>query len=95
MNNWQQIKKIKEHNIAKNKSLEAIYLTEDNVKEVQKETQAFSVFSNSTLLTGFMSFQKYPAWMICINPNSHKNRKYIFESDVIFNQYFEVKEDTQ
>ncbi|MGL4008894.1 hypothetical protein [Staphylococcus nepalensis] len=87
---WNKIKKLKEHPIAKNKNLEAIYITEDNVEEIQRQTEAFSVFSNSTLLTGVMSFQKYPVWVICINPKSSKNNQYIFERDAIFNKYFEI-----
>lgn len=90
MKQWNEIKKVEDHPIAKNKNLEAIYITEDNVEEIQKQTEAFSIFSNNTLLTGVMSFQKYPVWMICINPKSHKNNQYIFESDAIFNKYFEV-----
>lgn len=90
MTEWNKIQKIKEHPIAKNKNLEAIYITEGNVEEIQRQTEAFSIFSNNTLLTGVMSFQKYPVWMICINPKSSKNNLYIFESDAIFNKYFEM-----
>lgn len=93
MEKWNKVRKLKEHPIAKNKNLEAVYINESNVKDIEEQTQAFSVFSNNTLLTGFMSFQNMPVWMICINPNSYKDRRYIFENDAIFNNFFEIVED--
>ncbi|OJG69429.1 hypothetical protein RV10_GL000899 [Enterococcus pallens] len=71
------------------KTVKAIYITEFNVSEVEELTQAFTRFdvSGTTLLTGFMSFQNFPVWMININPRS-KQKKFIFEHSI--QNYLEV-----
>lgn len=92
MSNWKKIQRLKEHSIAKNKNLEAIYVTKENAQKISEETQAFSLMGEA-LLVGVMHFQSMPTWMICINPKSHKTRRYIFENERTFENYFEVMEE--
>lgn len=65
------------------KKVRAIYITEENVREVEELTQAFTRFHDdgNTLLTGFMSFQNFPVWMININPKS-SDKKFVFENKI-------------
>lgn len=92
METWKNLERTREHSLAKNKNLEAIFITEENAQRISDEYQVFSVMGKSLLL-GVMHFQRMPVWMICINPKSHKKRKYIFESESTFERYFEIIEE--
>lgn len=50
MSKWQTIEKLKKHHTVKNKNLKAIYIDDNNVEQVQKETDCFSIFPNKTYL---------------------------------------------
>lgn len=89
-----KITKKKEHHTAKNKNLEAVYITHENVDEIESETRAFTKFNDNCLLVGVMAFQRLPVWMICLNPKS-KRRKYIFESENVFEKYFELEKEDE
>ena len=89
-----KITKKQEHPIAKNKNLEAVYITHDNVDEIESETKAFTKFNENCLLVGVMAFQRFPVWMICLNPKSRR-RKYIFESESTFDKYFELEKEDE
>lgn len=83
-NEWKEMNVIGKHWALKNKKkVKAIYITEENVNEIEKLTQAFTRFreDSNTLLTGFMAFQSFPVWMININPRS-KDKKFFFESEI-------------
>lgn len=86
---WANVKTIQPHPIAKNKHLQAIFITEDNVDQIANETDAFSLINPHTILTGIMSMQRLPLWMIALNPKS-QSKKYIFESDHAFTKYFQL-----
>lgn len=81
---WKTMEVIAEYAPLKGKKrVKAIYVTEENVKELEELTQAFTRFSDDrqVLLTGFMSLTRFPTWMININPRS-KKKKFIFESRI-------------
>ncbi len=90
---WKRLKTVKPHPTVKNKNLKAVYVTKDNVKEVQKELGFFEIFSEKVLLTGFLSFQRIPIYIIWINPKSHKTPRYYFANEYEIERYFELLED--
>ncbi|HDF8595863.1 TPA: hypothetical protein PEO48_002737, partial [Staphylococcus aureus] len=53
---WKRLKNVVPHPVIKNKNLKSVYVTKDNVKEVQKELGFFEIFNEEVLLTGFLSF---------------------------------------
>ncbi|HCX1953261.1 hypothetical protein, partial [Pseudomonas aeruginosa] len=75
---WKRLKNVVPHPVIKNKNLKSVYVTKDNVKEVQKELGFFEIFNEEVLLTGFLSFQRIPIYIIWINPKSHKTPRYYF-----------------
>ncbi|WP_194747613.1 hypothetical protein [Staphylococcus chromogenes] len=90
---WKRLKSVKSHPIVKNKNLKAVYVTRDNVKEVQKELNFFEIFSEEVLLVGFLSLRKLPIYIIWINPKSHKTPRYYFANEHEIEKYFEFMED--
>ncbi|AJC95788.1 hypothetical protein [Staphylococcus hyicus] len=92
---WKRLKTVVPHPVIKNKNLKAVCVTKDNVKEVQKELKFFEIFSESeeVLLTGFLSFQRIPIYIIWINPKSHKTPRYYFANEHEIERYFEFLED--
>ena len=93
MIDWKNLEKKKEHSIVKNKNIKALYINEDNVEEVQKETDCFSIFPNKKLLIGALSFISYPCYIIWINPKGRYKNKYYFADKYEFDEYFKFKED--
>ena len=82
--NWKTMEVIANYGPLKGKKqVKAIYVTEENVKELEELTQAFTRFGDDrqVLLTGFMALTRFPTWMININPRS-KKKKFIFESRI-------------
>ena len=66
-------------------------MTKDNADEVSNETGVFVKYNDYCVLTGFMAFQRLPVWMVMINPKG-KKKKFIFEYDRAFENYFELEE---
>lgn len=95
MSEWKTIEKLKKHHTVKNKNLKAIYIDDNNVEQVQKETDCFSIFPNKKLLIGALSFISYPCYIIWINPTSHERSKYYFTDEYEFEEYFKFKEEQQ
>lgn len=94
--NWKKVKTKQKHKLAKNKNLEAVLITKDNVVEVEKETGVFTYLEDREVLVAGLGFYRLPQWLICLNPKSHKEREYILESDGVFQNYFEIiKENEQ
>lgn len=93
MSKWRTIEKLKKHHTVKNKNLKAIFIDDNNVEQVQKETDCFSIFPNKKLLIGALSFISYPCYIIWINPTSHKRSKYYFTDEYEFEEYFKFKEE--
>lgn len=93
MSKWRTIEKLKKHHTVKNKNLKAIFIDDNNVEQVQKETDCFSIFPNKKLLIGALSFISYPCYIIWINPTSHKRSKYYFADEYEFEEYFKFKEE--
>ena len=55
---WKRLKKMWcRTQLSKNKNLKSVYVTKDNVKEVQKELGFFEIFSEEVLLTDFYHFK--------------------------------------
>ncbi|MDS3898532.1 hypothetical protein [Staphylococcus hominis] len=50
MSKWKTIEKLKKHHTVKNKNLKAIYIDDNNVEQVQKETDAFLYFLTKSYL---------------------------------------------
>lgn len=92
---WKRLKNVVPHPVIKNKNLKSVYVTKDNVKEVQKELGFFEIFNEEVLLTGFLSFQRIPIYIIWINPKSHKTPRYYFANEHEIERYFEFLEDKQ
>lgn len=90
---WKRLKNVVPHPVIKNKNLKSVYVTKDNVKEVQKELGFFEIFNEEVLLTGFLSFQRIPIYIIWINPKSHKTPRYYFANEHEIERYFEFLED--
>lgn len=93
MSKWLTIEKLKKHHTVKNKNLKAILIDDNNVEQVQKETDCFSIFPNKKLLIGALSFISYPCYIIWINPSGHGTPKYYFTDEYEFEEYFKFKED--
>ena len=93
MSKWKTIEKLKKHHTVKNKNLKAIYIDDNNVEQVQKETDCFSIFPNKKLLIGALSFISYPCYIIWINPSGHGTPKYYFTDEYEFEEYFKFKEE--
>lgn len=93
--NWEKIKTKQKHKVAKNKNLEAALITKDNVAEVEKETGVFTYLKDRDVIIAGLGFYRLPQWLICLNPKSHKEREYILESDGVFQNYFEIVEETE
>ena len=94
---WKDYNVIGKHRYVKNKKAKAILVTIENAEEVAKETRAFEVFNeNGTLLTGFMSFNRCPVWLININPRG-KVKKFVFERhiDYLLEEIETIKEEEQ
>lgn len=91
---WKFYKSMEEYRLVNNKKVLAVYVTKENAEKIGKETGAFAMFNESTACTGFLSLQKIPSWMIMLNPKG-KKKKYIFESERVFDKYFELLEDTE
>lgn len=87
---WRVIERKKEHPVAKNKHLTALLLTSENAVEISDQTDAFTVTNINepkVILSGPLSLQKLPVWIINLNPKSKQNN-YCFESDRLFDRYF-------
>ena len=92
---WSKVKTKRKHSVAKNKNLEAILITQENVAEVEKETGAFLYIENAGAITAGLGFYRLPQWLICLNPKSHKEREYTLESDGVFQKFFEVVKENE
>lgn len=65
----------------RNKNINAVLITEDNALELKKEFPFIELFSERTLLTGFMGFMSLPAYLVLINPRQPLDkRRYMFKS---------------
>lgn len=92
---WLKVETKRKHPVAKNKNLEAIFITHENVAEVEKETGVFTYLEDREVLVTGLGFYKLPQWLICLNPKSHKEREYILESDGVFQNYFEIVKENE
>ena len=69
----------------RNKNINAVLITKDNVLELKKEFPFIELFSEQTLLTGFMSFMSLPAYLVLINPRQPLDKRhYMFKSQYDF-----------
>ena len=96
---WLKVETKRKHPVAKNKNLEAIFITHENVAEVEKETGVFTCLEDleggvETIIAG-LRFYRLPQWLICLNPKSHKEREYTLESDGVFQKFFEVVKENE
>lgn len=91
---WQKFEKIKAHPSVKNQKVLAVYITKDNADAVSDETGVFVKYNDNCVLTGFMAFQRLPVWMVMINPKG-KKKKFVFEYDRAFEQYFELLKEAE
>lgn len=60
----------------RNKNINAVLITEDNALELKKEFPFIELFSEHTLLTGFMGFMSLPAYLVLINPRQPLDKRY-------------------
>ena len=58
--NWKKVKTKRKHRVAKNKNLEAVLITKDNVAEVEKDTGVFLYIENTGAITAGLGFYRLP-----------------------------------
>jgi hypothetical protein len=69
----------------RNRNINAVLITHDNALELKKEFPFIELFSENTLLTGFMSFMSLPAYLVLINPRQPLDKRYyMFKSQYDF-----------
>lgn len=86
---WKDFNVVEEYPRVKNKKVKAVRVDKENADQIEAETQVFTKFNDSCILTGFMSFQRIPCWLVNINPKSRpKHKKYIFESDGAMERFY-------
>ena len=69
----------------KNRNINAVLITRENALELKKEFPFIELFSENTLLTGFMSFLSLPVYLVNINPRQPLDKRYyVFESQYDF-----------
>ncbi|WP_270745022.1 hypothetical protein [Lactococcus petauri] len=69
----------------RNRNVNAVLITRENVLELKKEFPFIELFSENTLLTGFMSFMSLPVYLVNINPRQPLDKRYyMFKSQYDF-----------
>lgn len=69
----------------RNRYVNAVLITRENALELKKEFPFIELFSENTLLTGFMSFMSLPAYLVNINPRQPLDKRYyMFKSQYDF-----------
>jgi len=69
----------------RNWNVNAVLITRENALELKKEFPFIELFSEDTLLTGFMSFMSLPAYLVNINPRQPLDKRYyMFKSQYDF-----------
>lgn len=69
----------------RNRNVNAVLITRENAMELKKEFPFIELFSENTLLTGFMSFMSLPVYLVNINPRQPLDKRYyMFKSQYDF-----------